>query len=116
MRALSGTETAFGQREKGDMSIIIATHWVRNDYERCLQSGETRRFGTRRAAELWAASVIKPVVTTNDCYWRDVGRAESVGLEVIVPLSRRVNAYERVGTIEAEVVIVPSVGELGWTP
>lgn len=107
------------------MSTIIATHWIRSEYERCLVAGETRRFGTRRAAEMWARSVIEPVVTTNDCYWRDVGRASSVELtecrasKLGYGFTRgRCRNFTAVaaGTVEAEVIIVPSVGELGWTP
>lgn len=107
------------------MSIIIATHYVRSPYERCLEAGETRRFGTRAAAVAWARSVLPPIVTTNDCYWRDVGRGESVELSTERP-SRlgygftrgrcRAKSTTPAGTVEARVVLVPSVGELGWTP
>jgi hypothetical protein len=72
--------------------------------------GETRTFGTRRTAELWAHSLLKrtPVVTTNDCYWRDLGRAPCVRM------SRKDQVASE--TILPEVHVVPSVGELGWTP
>jgi hypothetical protein len=106
------------------MSLIIATHWARSPYERCLEVKETRQFGTRKAAEMWANSVLPPVVTTNDCYWRDIGMSGSVTLYPSSPRSMRNNPRRRSGfwarnppmTVEAEVVIVPSVGELGWTP
>ena len=105
------------------MSVIIATRWVRNPCERCLEAGETRRFGTRKAAEMWAASALPPVVTTNDCYWRDVGRAESVECTKRYRGKRPSNkgrfwrnSYMSLPTINAAIHIVPSVGELGWTP
>jgi hypothetical protein len=107
------------------MSLIIATHWARNPYERCLEARETRRFGNMTAAKAWAASVLPDIVTTNDCYWRDVGRGESVELTIEVP-SRLPYSFTRgrqssknrqaMGSVESKVVVVPSVGELGWTP
>ena len=71
---------------------------------------ETRRVGTLRAAELCAESMLRPhrVVTTQYNVGRDMGRAPFCR---IAPMGKR---GER--DIEPECVIVPSVGELGWTP
>lgn len=99
--------------------LYLATHYRRNE------RGETRKFGTERAAEQWARSILQPVVTTNDCYWRDMGRADDVRLSRSFRCDNqfsgngeysRVLTVEYLRTIEPEAVIVPSVGELGWTP
>jgi hypothetical protein len=107
------------------MSLIIATHWARNPYEPCLDARETRRFGNMAAAKAWAASTLPDIVTTRDCYWRDVGRGESVELTIEVP-SRLPYSFTRgrcrakntqaMGSVESRVILVQSVGELGWTP
>jgi hypothetical protein len=54
-----------------------------------------------------------PIVTTNWCYHRDVSRAPSYDL-----FDARRNEYrhEIVDSWQPEPEIVPSVGELGWTP
>lgn len=102
--------------------LYQATHWTRSKYESALQVNETRIFGSKRAAELWARSVLEPVVTTRGNYHRDIGRADSVDVSPLPPkaytLRQRcgVWARNRTVTIEPEVHIVPSVGELGWTP
>jgi hypothetical protein len=91
--------------------MIRATVYARSQYNPCFEAGESRTFGTERAAELWAASVLPPTVTTNDCYHRDVGRAPSVRLA-------RVDGNGESKTllryVEAPVVIHRSVGELGY--
>lgn len=100
--------------------LYQATHWARSKYEPALEIKESRIFGTRRAAELWARSVLEPVVTTRDCYHRDVGRADSVDVAPVVHFRNAImpaKEYRQCGckwTIEPDVCIVPSVGELGY--
>lgn len=110
--------------------LYQATHWARSKFEPALEVKERRIFGTKRAAELWARSVLEPVVTTRDNYHRDVGRADSVDVIPIIPFrvqyvglfASRTYKFEakeyrqcgRKWTIEPEVHMVPSVGELGY--
>lgn len=70
---------------------------------------ERRVCGSRRAAELCAESMLRPhrVVTTSACYHRDIGRAASVDIR---------QGGKCLLSVMPEVDIVPSVGELGWTP
>jgi hypothetical protein len=106
--------------------LYQATHWTRSKFEPALEIKETRIFGTPRAAELWARSVLEPVVTTRDCYHRDVGRTDSVDVAPVIRFQcqsvyalRAQMGYRQCGrkwTIEADVRIVPSVGELGIVP
>lgn len=101
-----------------------AFHWTRSKFEPAFQVKETRIFGSKRAAELWARSVLEPVVTTRDNYHRDVGRADSVDVTPVVHfMSEHMyrlglpKEYRQCGqkhTIEPDVHIVPSVGELGY--
>ena len=92
-------------------------------------TGETRVFGSKRAAKQWATEVLKkhPVVTTNDLYWRDVGRAHSVSVyQSIRFISEYMHSqgqpkeYRSIGwpvfMIDPPVYIHTSVGELGYTP
>lgn len=104
--------------------LYQATHWARSKSEPALEIKESRIFGTRRAAELWAQSVLEPVVTTRGCYHRDVGRADSVDVHPVVHFQSehmyrlgQPKEYRQCGpryTIQPEVCIVPSVGELGY--
>jgi hypothetical protein len=61
--------------------MITAKHYRRSATANAWDV-ETRRFGTPRAAALWAGSLLKgeAITTTAECYWRDVGRASSVTL------------------------------------
>lgn len=76
---------------------------------------QIRYVGSMRAGELLAESLLKtrPVVTTRYCYHRDVRRGawcmltEGPGFETHGHKTR---------TIDAPVIEVPSVGDLGWTP
>jgi hypothetical protein len=103
--------------------ITIATRWERSKSEPCLEAVETRRFGSRSAALSWAKSVLEPIVTTNDCYHRDVGRAGHV--ELTSQRSSRLSysftrgrcsskSLTAAGHVSPEVIIVPSCGELGY--
>lgn len=100
--------------------LYQATHWARSKFEPSFEIKESRIFGTKRAAEMWAQSVLEPVVTTRDCYHRDVGRADSVDVAPVPPKSYTLRqrcgvwARNRPVTIQPEVCIVPSVGELGY--
>jgi hypothetical protein len=84
--------------------------YTANRYEPSHDLTDTRVVGTVRAAELCAEALLAPhrVHTTRDCYHRDVGRAAYV------------TVTDRDGIIrhmaDAPVTIVPSVGELGYTP
>lgn len=112
--------------------LYQATHWARSKSEPALEIKESRIFGTPRAAELWARSVLEPVVTTRDNYHRDVGRADSVDVIPVIPFrvqyvglfaswTHKFEAKEyrqcgRKWTVEPDVCIIPSCGELGWIP
>jgi hypothetical protein len=84
---------------------------------------ETRILPTLRAVELWAQSLLSGnrIVTTNDCYWRDVGHAPSVawqafGRNPIQFTGSPVKQFVNGGEILPPITIIKSVGELGWTP
>jgi hypothetical protein len=104
------------------MSIISATHWAKDPYEPGFFARETRTFGTLRAATMWAESVVPPIVTTNGTYWRDTARGEHVDFTRIERAKNRSNGrwwrarMSPAGSYDAPVRLVPSVGELGWTP
>lgn len=80
-------------------------------YERGHRGTETRKVGSLRAAELLSESLLRsrPVVTTDGCYHRDVARGAWCG--TFAP-----GKHRPVQTIDAPVHIVPSVGDLGWSP
>lgn len=102
--------------------LTIATHYVYS-YGEGWTAGETRKFGTKRAATAWAKSKLPPCVTTRDCYWRDTARVDHVELTTVKP-SRLSYGFTRgrcsdksmqaAGTISPEVILVPSCGELGY--
>lgn len=105
------------------MSLISATHWARDAYEPGFYARETRVFGTKQAALAWAESVVPECITTSGCYWRDTARAEHVEFTDVRRGSQPNShgrfwrtSYAPAGRYEAPVVLVPSVGELGWTP
>ncbi len=109
------------RRDEGIMAIISATHWARVDGG--FEAVETRTFGNERTARIWAAEVLGTIVTTNDCYWRDLGRAAEVEMTRLKP-SKLKYSFTRgrcgkrdgsvAGKVAPQVVIVPSVGELGY--
>ena len=91
------------------MSLVRAIHIAPQVYAG--EPGETleeRTFGTRRAAELWAESVLGTIQVTRYNYHRDLQRAAEVRLET--------RSGEYLGYVSPEPIIVPSVGELGWSP
>lgn len=99
-------------------------HGPRNPYGEW--QTETRILPTLRAVELWAATKLQGVrvETTRDCYWRDVSNAPSVTYKSVIKYRSRLqptpnemyHTYRWSGEILPEIIIVPSVGELGWTP
>lgn len=93
------------------MSLIRATHYVRDAYEPCFMVRDSRVFGSERAAELWAKSLLETTVTTRGCYHRDVARAPYVRIGTVDS-----NGYDEqlIRYIEPKVELVPSVGELGY--
>lgn len=79
--------------------------------------GRTEIVGTKRAAELLAEHLLTEdghIYTTNDCYWRDLGRVGSV--RVRERKSGRFLAQYDPSDFDGLVHIVPSVGELGYSP
>lgn len=87
--------------------------------------GQTRILPTLRAVELWAESLLSGVhiTTTRDCYHRDVARAPSVTYQSVIrwrgmhsPAAELRETLRAKGEILPSISIVPSVGELGWTP
>jgi hypothetical protein len=76
---------------------------------------EERTVGSLKAARLYAEEKLKthPIVTTNDCYHRDVGRSWSVS---VYDISDPLYVEKFIEGIIPEIRIVPSVGELGYTP
>ena len=103
------------------MSLISATHWARVDGG--LEAVETRTFGNEKTARMWASDVLGTITTTNGTYWRDTGRMGHVEL---TETRRASSSYSftrgrcgkrdmrPAGQVEPKVVIVPSVGELGY--
>lgn len=98
--------------------LTIATHYVYS-YGEGWTAGETRRFGTKRAATAWAKSKLPPCFTTRDCYWRDTARVDHVELtEVLRDRGQywfgKGQSYRPAGQVSPEVILVPSCGELGY--
>jgi hypothetical protein len=87
--------------------LTTAKHYTRSTDTAHAFDVETRTFGSPIAARLWAASKLRgaDIVTTNDCYHRDVARAPSVSLH---------QAGKQIEEITPPVHIVPSCGELGY--
>jgi hypothetical protein len=98
------------------MSLIRATYYPPK-YDQNGQLNEepveTRLCADVWQAEQWAKRKLGKLYTTNDCYHRDLGRAASMRLERVFKVNR-VTTSQFVGWQEPEVVIVPSVGELGY--
>lgn len=79
--------------------------------------GRTEIVGTPRAGELLAEHLLLEsghLFVTRDTYHRDLGRAGSVRVREARGAGRFLAQYdhESFGLVH----IVPSVGELGWTP
>jgi hypothetical protein len=74
--------------------------------------------GSLKAARLYAHDVLKAheIVTTNDCYHRDVGRCWSVDIALYVKGQDPDKQSPLIEVVLPEIYIVPSVGELGYTP
>jgi hypothetical protein len=98
------------------MSLIRATYYPpkydSNGYPNEEQV-ETRLCSDVWQAEQWARRKLGKLYTTNDCYHRDLGRAASMRLERVIRHDRSVY-HKFVGYLEPKVIIVPSVGELGY--
>jgi hypothetical protein len=87
-----------------NQSVITAKHYRRSATAHAWDV-ETRRFGTPRAAALWAGQVLagQDIVTTAECYSRDVSRASSVTLhrdgvqveEILPPVHVHLSIGER---------------------
>jgi hypothetical protein len=79
---------------------------------------EERTVGSLKAARLYAHDVLKAheIVTTNDCYHRDVGRCWSVDIALYVKGQDPDKQSPLIEVVLPEIYIVPSVGELGYTP
>lgn len=104
------------------MSLYRCTLWLPSPERRGLdrQPGAVV-VGTLAAAEAYAARTLEPYRTSETRY--TAGRAWPAEVEVRVvrpALPTPHHHTQRVGAvvarIQAEVDIVPSVGELGWTP
>jgi hypothetical protein len=76
-----------------------------------------RSGGSEKWAELCAADILKgkTVVTTRDNYHRDTARADFCTIGKLNGRGNRGN-WRNSRNIDPECVIVPSVGELGWSP
>ena len=77
--------------------------------------------GTLESAKAWAAAMLEPYRTSETDYSARRNWPAEVEVRVVRPAlppphhhTQRVGAV--VARIQAEVDIVPSVGELGWTP
>ena len=89
---------------------------------------EFRTFGSERAARNWVAPLLGTISVTNDTYHRDLGRANYARViaakgDVLQAAAKEDTIFRRgltrgmsVYYIYPEVVVVPSVGELGYTP
>lgn len=89
------------------MSLYTCELWLRDDTGWTCQ--EIRTGGSLRWGQLCGTDLLKPhaVTTTRYNYHRDTARAAFVHVCV---------KGVTVDTVEPEVCIVPSVGELGWSP
>lgn len=95
------------------MSLIRATYYpAKYDSNGRINEEqiETRLCADVWQAEQWARRKLPAVVTTNAMYHHDMGRAASMRLERVTDKHNS----QFVKWVEPEVVIVPSVGELGY--
>jgi hypothetical protein len=83
--------------------------------------GETRTFGSLKAARMWAASVLPPSVQVSDeNYWSDLGRCSTV--DITSSATKVVESYDGETytvpdfrtTVYPRIDVVPSVGQLGY--
>lgn len=93
--------------------LYVINHWVRDPVERCWNLDSTRLFGTEKAARSFAKDTLGEIAET--CYYvnRALNRSNFCELRQ-QKTSKRVKASVRMGNIHPTVVIVPSVGELGY--
>lgn len=100
--------------------LYRATYYSARDQFTGATTFETRILPTLRAVELWAQIKLQGVhvTTTRDCYWRDISNAPSVTWYVLPKRSLTFVTPEPTpkGEILPPISIVPSVGDLGWTP
>lgn len=94
-----------------------ATYWAR--VQGGWQVADSYSANNWVACVLWARKQLHGVVTetTNGCYWRDVGRAPHVDIESVERKYHEEDGREYPvfrDRVEPKVVIVPSVGELGY--
>ena len=82
---------------------------------RCNNAVETRYFGTRRAMLAWAKPLLGYVTATRYTYHDELRRAPAVRVE---RGNSAAHQFRRGGLrttwLSPEVIIVPSVGELGY--
>jgi hypothetical protein len=108
------------------MSLYRVTYWLPSDARANGYEVRTETCGSEKAARLAAVTWLRryPTVTTNDCYHRDRSRGASVSVHRLAKKTLRAGSLKRafwerekqVADIIAPVYIVPSVGELGYTP
>lgn len=99
--------------------LYIATRYDHEPNDRGHRGKTRQRFGTLKAARLWAKSSLGSISTTRYNVSRDLGRAPFVGICECPPghPSRRDSAFmggKHIEHVEPEIHIVPSVGELGY--
>ena len=103
--------------------LYRATYYSGRDQFTGATTYETRILPTRRAVELWAQDKLQGahVVTTRDCYWRDISNAPSVTYQSVIrwrgmhsPAAELRETARARGEILPPVSTVPSVGELGY--
>lgn len=105
---------------KGLPTMFRATLFVPSTVSRSHDAVQTRYFGTRRAVDLWAATVLAPITATHYTASRDLERAPSIRLESGRGVCLRMRRAWRTGDVvrttwlQPPVTIVPSVGELGY--
>jgi hypothetical protein len=97
--------------------LYRVTLYTPDQYERCYNATTTQIVGTRRAAELAAKSILAPYASSETVYSARVTRKPYVTVEATFKIGRDLRAsIGKVAEYEPAVHIVPSVGDLGWTP
>ncbi len=94
-----------GTKISRNPGLIIAEYWKKDPDGWTL--AWTRSGGSVAWVKLLAADTLKHVVTTRYNYHRDMGRADYIRY---IPA----DGSDEAKFIEPEVIIVPSVGELGY--
>lgn len=85
-------------------------------HERCCLAVDSHVVGTLPAARLVASAMLKPLARRETNYSSRVTRAPYVQITTCPFGTKSPLGGSQVESVEAPLMIVPSVGDLGWTP